>query len=130
MAKMAKMAKMAEGADEADEADEAEAPGGVSPLSLTDIGKLPPDLFQVSSDAVASIFVGDVEDWQSQFALHARLRPHASYIFDDCSPAEVRAVRRSRDVLPHTNRGSAIYLSLEGVATRVTLTLPLAGVPN
>jgi S-DNA-T family DNA segregation ATPase FtsK/SpoIIIE len=127
MAEMAEMAKMAEGAEGA---DEAEAPGGVSPLSLTDIGRLPSDLLQVSSEAVASVFVGDVEDWQSQFALHARLRPHASYIFDDCSPAEVRAVRRSRDVLPHTNRGSAIYLSLEGVATRVTLTLPLAGVPN
>ena len=91
-------------------------------LQLTDAGRLPPEPLRVSSAAMAQVFIGDVEDWQSQFTLLGRLRPQATFVFDDCSPAEVRAVRRSRDVLPYSSRGTAISLSPEGVASRVRLT--------
>lgn len=106
------------------EGDNAAGPNAVEscPLHLTDVGRLPTDLLEVHSDSVAQVFLGDVEDWQSQFALLNRLRSNATFIFDDCSPAEVRAVRRSRDVLPHTDRGSAISLDSVGVTSRVRLT--------
>lgn len=90
-------------------------------LQLTDAGRLPSEPLQVSCASMAQVFIGDVEDWQSQFALLGRLRPQATFVFDDCSPADVRTVRRSRDVLPHSSRGTAISLSSEGVASRVRL---------
>jgi S-DNA-T family DNA segregation ATPase FtsK/SpoIIIE len=95
--------------------------GKLALLELVDVGRLSTEPLQVSSDGAAQVFIGDVEDWQSQFTLLTRIRPHATFVFDDCSPAEVRAVRRSRDVLPHVNRGSAISVDLEGEATRVRL---------
>jgi S-DNA-T family DNA segregation ATPase FtsK/SpoIIIE len=76
----------------------------------------------VSSTSVARVFIGDVDNWQAKWSLLARLRPHAIFVFDDCSPGEVRAVRRSRDLLPHSRRGGVICLTPNGEATRVTLT--------
>lgn len=91
-------------------------------VHFTDVGRLESQPLQITSEDSAQVFIGDVEDWQSQYSLLAKLRPHATFIFDDCSPAEVRAVRRSRDVLPHTQRGLAVSVTPEGAMSRVRLT--------
>ena len=94
---------------------------GQIPVRLIDVARFENEALQISSPGGAQVFVGDVEDWQAQYSLLARLRSRAIFVFDDCSPAEVRAVRRARDLLPHARRGVAISLSDLGVASRVRL---------
>lgn len=90
-------------------------------VQVTDVGRRDRETLHIVEVGTAQVFIGDVEDWQSEYALLAQLRTHATFIFDDCSPAEVRAVRRSRDVLPHARRGTALCVSPDGVAMRVRL---------
>jgi S-DNA-T family DNA segregation ATPase FtsK/SpoIIIE len=98
-----------------------------STLQIVDLGHLRSggdaagDLLAVTQSNGARVYVGDVEDWQAQWNLLARLRTQATFIFDECSPAEVRAVRRSRDVMPHAKAGTALALGPEGRAARVQL---------
>ncbi|MFO7690670.1 MAG: FtsK/SpoIIIE domain-containing protein [Cryobacterium sp.] len=47
-----------------------------------------------------TVFVGDVDCWQAQWALLALLRPHATFIFDACSLADYRLISRRRELPP------------------------------
>jgi len=90
-------------------------------VQFTDVGRRESGALEVFDAATAQVFIGDVEDWQAQYALLAQLRARATFVFDECSPAEVRAIRRSRHVLPHARRGTALCVSPEGVIARVSL---------
>lgn len=46
------------------------------------------------------IVVGDVEEWQSRWGALSALRPVAQVVFDRCTPADVRALTRSRELPP------------------------------
>lgn len=90
-----------------------------APAHFTDVGRREIGSLEVFDGETAHVFVGDVEDWQAQYALLAQLRARATFIFDDCSPAEVRAIRRSREVLPHARRGTALGVFPDGTVSRV-----------
>jgi S-DNA-T family DNA segregation ATPase FtsK/SpoIIIE len=102
-------------------------------LDLIDIGITEPAVAGIDAASVGTteivvidaarprVYIGDVEDWQSQWALLAQIRSRASYVFDGCTPAEVRAVRRSRQLLPPARAGVGILVDPEGKATRVIL---------
>ncbi len=69
--------------------------------------------------------VGDVDEWQARFGLLPRLRADADLVFLGCSPAEVRAVTRSRTLPPPFAVGAdpAWRLRADGAFERIRLPL-------
>ena len=70
-------------------------------------------------DAVA--VVGDVDDWQSRWGAIAAMRPVAQVVFDGCTPADLRALTRSRELPPPITRDEAWLLTPDGTFTRTAL---------
>jgi S-DNA-T family DNA segregation ATPase FtsK/SpoIIIE len=75
----------------------------------------------LAPSAEPTLYVGDVDDWQSAFALLAALKATAHIVFDGCTPSEVRALRLFRGLLPHTEAALAVHVTPEGEAYRARL---------
>jgi S-DNA-T family DNA segregation ATPase FtsK/SpoIIIE len=60
----------------------------------------------ISQDTAATVFVGDADAWQGQWALLNTLRHRATMIFDDCSLADFRVISRRRQLPPPLAAGS------------------------
>ena len=71
--------------------------------------------------------VADVEEWQSRFGLLSSLRASHHVLLDGCSPADYRAVTRSRGLPPPlpTTPGACWLLDADGQPARALL--PSAG---
>lgn len=77
--------------------------------------------FFASNPGVA--LIGDVDDWQSRWGALAAARPVAGILFHGCTPADFRALTRSRELPPPASRDSAVCWRLEpdGAVTRARL---------
>jgi S-DNA-T family DNA segregation ATPase FtsK/SpoIIIE len=71
--------------------------------------------------------VGDVDDWQSRWGAIAAFRPIAELVFDGCTPADLRALTRSRDLPPPIGRDEAWRLDPDGTFARTFLPGAAAG---
>ncbi|GAB2521182.1 FtsK/SpoIIIE domain-containing protein [Paramicrobacterium agarici] len=69
------------------------------------------------------ILVGDADAWQVNWSLLASLRITATLVVEACSPADYRAITRSRARPPylHSRPGRAWRIANDGVITRCTL---------
>ena len=65
--------------------------------------------------------IGDVDDWQSRWGAIAALRPVAQLVFDGCTPADLRALTRSRELPPPITRDEAWLLAPDGTFERTAL---------
>ena len=63
--------------------------------------------------AVAHAVVGDPEEWQSRWGSLTAARRVAEVVFDACSPADLRALARSRDLPPPLTGLSGVAWRLE-----------------
>ncbi|GAA3893874.1 hypothetical protein GCM10022381_39400 [Leifsonia kafniensis] len=55
---------------------------------------------EVGRAAGSTVFVGDVDAWQTEWALLQALRPRATMVFDGCSLADFRQINRRRQLPP------------------------------
>jgi S-DNA-T family DNA segregation ATPase FtsK/SpoIIIE len=88
-------------------------------VRLADAG---PDLVALAGSGAT--LVGDVDEWQSRWGAIAALRGHAQLIFDGCTPADLRALTRSRQLPPPLTEGHCWRVDDEGRAERVRLVWP------
>jgi S-DNA-T family DNA segregation ATPase FtsK/SpoIIIE len=65
--------------------------------------------------------LGDVDDWQSRWGSIAALRPIAEFVFDGCSPADLRMLTRSRGLPPPIERDEVWRLAANGEFERTVL---------
>ena len=65
--------------------------------------------------------LGDVDDWQSRWGAIAAFRPVAELVFDGCTPADLRALTRSRELPPPIAREEAWLLTPDGGFERTVL---------
>jgi S-DNA-T family DNA segregation ATPase FtsK/SpoIIIE len=68
---------------------------------------------EVLSGTAQHILVADVDTWQSHWSLLAGVRRSHALLFDGCSPADVRALTRRREVPPPFGRGERPLWLLE-----------------
>ncbi|KQV05214.1 FtsK/SpoIIIE domain-containing protein [Leifsonia sp. Root112D2] len=64
----------------------------------TDVASL--DVSSTSAGSPASVIVGDPDAWQARWSLLGTLRTRGMLAFDGCTPAEVRAIARTRALPP------------------------------
>ncbi|SDK06136.1 DNA segregation ATPase FtsK/SpoIIIE, S-DNA-T family [Cryobacterium psychrotolerans] len=100
------------------------APGGrrtVVEISAPAPGRLA--RIEPGDAAPGTVFVGDAESWQAQWALMAALRAHAVIVFDGCSVGDFRMISRRRELPPALapGRGHAWMLCPDGTLGRVSL---------
>jgi S-DNA-T family DNA segregation ATPase FtsK/SpoIIIE len=91
------------------------AAAGYEVLALTGA----PDPGAIGRGRVA--VVGDVDDWQSRWGALAAVRPVAQVVLDGCTPADLRALTRSRELPPPLGRGDAWLLEPDGTVRRTAL---------
>lgn len=79
----------------------------------------------LSDGAGQGTIVGDVDDWQSRWGALAEAARTAQVVLDACTPADVRALTRSRELPPPLAGldGVAWLLDPEGPITRVRFAL-------
>jgi len=65
--------------------------------------------------------IGDVDDWQSRWGAIAAFRPVAELVFDGCTPADLRALTRSRDLPPPIGPADVWRLASNGAFERSRL---------
>ncbi|MFM9876971.1 MAG: FtsK/SpoIIIE domain-containing protein [Rhodoglobus sp.] len=78
-----------------------------------------PDL--TSAARSGATIVGDPDEWQSRWGAIAGLRAHAEIVLDGCTPADFRALTRSRQLPPPLVAGQCWRLNADGSATRIRL---------
>jgi S-DNA-T family DNA segregation ATPase FtsK/SpoIIIE len=88
------------------------APGPTSPTAPGPAGITPGGPFAV---------IGDVDDWQSRWGAIAAFRPVAELVFDGCTPSDLRALTRSRELPPPIAHGEAWRLEPDGTFARTRL---------
>jgi S-DNA-T family DNA segregation ATPase FtsK/SpoIIIE len=93
---------------------------GLTVLTLASLADPPSALVQHETPGRIAV-LGDVDDWQSRWGAIAALRPVAELVFDACSPADLRALTRVRDLPPPLGRGEVWRFALSGVFERSTL---------
>jgi S-DNA-T family DNA segregation ATPase FtsK/SpoIIIE len=71
--------------------------------------------------ARAVAVIGDVDDWQSRWGAIAAFRPVAEFVFDGCTPADLRALTRSRELPPPIGPDEAWRLEPDGRFARTVL---------
>ena len=59
-----------------------------------------PEHLEMGRRPAATVFVGDAEAWQSEWALLHAMRPQATMIFDGCSLVDFRQISRRRQLPP------------------------------
>lgn len=79
-----------------------------------------------AAPAAGIAIVGDIDEWQSRWGALAALRPTSEILFEGCSPADFRALTRSRELPPPlpARPGSAWRLRPDGSVGRVLLPAP------
>ena len=90
-----------------------------SAIALADAG---PDLRSLALPGVT--IVGDLDEWQSRWGAVAALRTQADIILDGCTPADFRAITRSRQLPPPLAPGQCWQLTEDGSARRARLDQP------
>ena len=90
-----------------------------SAIALSDAG---PELRSLALPGVT--IVGDLDEWQSRWGAVAALRTQADIVLDGCTPADFRAITRSRQLPPPLAPGQCWQLNEDGSARRVRLDPP------
>lgn len=85
-------------------------------VALADAGPDP-----IPRVAPGSTIVGDVDEWQSRWGALTAVRAHAEVLFDGCTPADFRALTRSRRLPPPLVAGQCWRLNGDGTASRALL---------
>lgn len=82
---------------------------------------LQPGEISESGNDKATIYLGNIEQWQENYVGLTKLKNTSHVIFDSCTPAEVRSLRIHAGLLPFAAVGTLIVKTPDGILTRACL---------